>query len=437
MTVRRVMLVVTLVLLVLCAALAGMLAADWPYFRRVFAMTQLADAGEWPDTFYQPVARIDGGGAGAFFPAAAPGETTIDPAALEAAAQWAEAHNSVALLVLHRGRLQLERYWQGTDAGTPFSGRAMSRSLVGLVFGTAVADGRLALDDPASKYLDEWRGDPRGAITIRQLMQNVSGLAEIELESPLPAPGAGPLERAVALLRTAASRNTRLALGTDFGAAALSFPLEHEPGGRFAFSNANSQLLGLILERATGTDFERYVQQKLWAPLGAGVGEFYMDRRSGMPAVYCCFRATPRDWLRVGSLLASDGVFDGRPLLPRGWVEQMARSTSTVNPLYGLQVWSGRATRGRRGYVTGSQQGGVPHGEDFVAGDVVWMEGGGGRSIWAVPSQQLVIVRLGRASQTWDGSVLPNTILRGLRAPAPAAASASRPARPPLAAASM
>jgi CubicO group peptidase (beta-lactamase class C family) len=417
MTVRRVMLVVTIVLLVLCAALAGIVAADWPYLRRVLAVTRLSDGGEWPDAFYQPVARIDGGGRGAFFPAAAPGATTIDPAALQAAAQWAEANNTVALLVLHRGRVQLERYWQGASAEAPFSGRAMSRSLVGLAYGAAVADGRLALDDPASRFLDEWRGEPRGAITIRQLLQNVSGLEEIELDSPLPKAGAGPVDFALALVRTVASRNTRISLGTDFAAAALSFPLEHEPGSRFAFSNANSQLLGVILERATGSGFEQYVERKLWAPLGGGVGEFYMDRRNGMPAVYCCFRATPRDWLRVGSLLAHDGVFDGRQVLPRGWVRQMARSTSTVNPLYGLQVWSGRATRGRRGYVTGSLQGGVPHGEDFVTDDVVWMEGGGGRSIWAVPSQQLVIVRLGRASPTWDASVLPNTILRGLAAP--------------------
>ena len=424
MTFRRVMLVVTIVLLVLCAALAGIVAADWPYLQRVLAVTRLSDGGEWPDAFYQPVARIDGGGRGAFFPAAEAGATTIDPVALQAAAQWAEANNSVALLVLHRGRVQLERYWQGASAETPFSGRAMSRSLVGLAYGDAVADGRLSLDDPASKYLDEWRGEPRGAITIRQLLQNVSGLQEIELDSPLPRPGAGPIDFALALVRTAASRNTRLSLGTDFGAAALSFPLEHEPGTRFAFSNANSQLLGLILERATGTGFEQYVERHLWAPLGGGVGEFYLDRANGMPAVYCCFRATPRDWLRVGSLLANDGVFDGRQVLPRGWVREMARGTSTVNPLYGLQVWSGRATRGRRGYVTGSLQGGVPHGEDFVTDDVVWMEGGGGRSIWAVPSQQLVIVRLGRASPTWDASVLPNTILRGLPAASPAAAAA-------------
>jgi CubicO group peptidase (beta-lactamase class C family) len=66
-----------------------------------------------------------------------------------------------------------------------------------------------------------------------------------------------------------------------------------------------------------------------------------------------------------------------------------------------------------REYQQGSGQG-VRHSEDYAADDVIWLEGGGGRTIWAIPSQQLVIVRLGRASSDWDASMLPNLLLRGL-----------------------
>ncbi|MCU0758775.1 MAG: beta-lactamase family protein [Steroidobacteraceae bacterium] len=411
MTLRRVMLVVVVVLLVLCSALAGVVAADWPYLRRVIAVAGMADAGEWPDSFYTPVVRIDGGGGAPPFPR---GGDSIDPAALEAAARWAGEHGTVALLVLHRGRLVLERYWDGQAPDAPFSGRAMSRSLLGLAYGAAIERGLLALDDPAGKWLEEWRADPRGAITVRQLMQNVSGLEEAPLASPLPPAGAGALQRLVAIARTWADRNARLSLGNDFAGAALRFPLVHAPGTRFAHSNVNSQLLGLILERVTGMSYERWFAEVVWEPLGAGVGEFYMDRESGMPATYCCFRAVPRDWLRLGALLAGDGALDGRQVLPRGWVQRLASDTSNVNPRYGLQVWSGRAARGLREYQPGSGFG-VRHGEDFLADDAIWMEGGGGRSIWAFPSEALVIVRLGRGAPGWDGSVLPNTLLRGLR----------------------
>lgn len=415
MTFRRVMLVVTMVLLVLLAALAGTVAADWPYLRRVIAVTRMADAADWPGSFPVPMARIDGGGRGVTFPT---GGGTIDPAALEAAGRWAGEHATRALLVLHRGRLVLERYWDGQTADAPFPGQAMSRSLVGLAYGAAVDRGLLALDDPASKWLDEWRDDPRGTITIRQLLQNVSGLEEAAPALPLPLPGAGAFERAVSVVRIWADRHARFAFGNDSGATALSFELAHAPGTRFAQAGVNAQLLALILERATGMPFERWFAQVVWEPLGAGVGEFYMDRASGMPALHCCFRAAPRDWLRLGTLLAGDGAIDGRQVLPRGWVGQLATATSNVNPRHGLQVWSGRATRGLREYQPGSGFG-VRHGEDFLTDDVIWMEAGGG-SVWAFPAQQLVIVRLGRSAPGWDGSVLPNTLLRGLRSGAPA-----------------
>jgi CubicO group peptidase (beta-lactamase class C family) len=412
MFVRRILIVLALVLLVGLSGVVGIVAADWPFWQRMLRLAQLPDSGEWPESFYQPVSRIEGAGR-AFFPAAAPGATSIDPAALEAAERWAGEHESVALLVLHRGVMQLERYWQGMGPDQLFSGRAMSRSLIGLVYGFAVDEGRLDLEDPVERFLDEWRGEPRGRITIRQLMQNVSGLEEVPL-SALEAPqhASTPLRLAY-LARGFLGKNARLALGSDFASVALDFGLAYPPGTRFALSNANSQLLGLILERATGEPFERYVEQRLWRRVATGPGEFYMDRARGMPAVYCCFRASPRDFLRLGALLTSDGRAGDEQVLPPGWIQQM-RATSRANPLYGLQIWTGRAPAGVREYATGSGRG-VAHGEAYLTDDMIWMEGGGGRTIWAMPAEQLVIVRLGRASPGWDASVLPNTILRGLR----------------------
>lgn len=393
MLMRRMMLIVTAVLLVGVATAVGMVTADWGFWKRYLALPK--DPGEWPESFYEPRTSIDGPNL-PFFPATTAEAAGIDPAALTAAQQWAKANNSVALIILRRGQLVLEQYWQGMTANEGFSGRAMSRSLVGMVYGIAVADGKLALDDPAARYLPEWANDARGRITLRQLLQNVSGLEEVPLNQ------GGPF-----------SKNVRLSLGTNFASTARSFRLQHEPGGRFSVSNANAQVLGLILERATGRDYERYVEQRLWRPLGAGHAEFYMDRERGMPAVYCCFRATPRDFARLGELLVTDGLENGVQVLPRGWVAQM-RHTTGVNPLYGMQIWSGRAPAGIREYTPGSGQG-IHHGEAYATDDVVWMEGGGGRTVWAIPSRQLLIVRLGRGSKTWDASVLPNLIFRALR----------------------
>ena len=391
--VRRIMLVVTAVLLVSASGIVGTLTADWGFWKRYLNLP--SDPGEMPDSFYRPAESIDGPAA-AFFQAASAEEAGIDAAALESAAKYAEANNSVALIVLRHGKVVMERYWQGMTPAQSFSGRAMSRSLVGFAYGFAVTAGLVSLDDPVRKYLPEWADDRRGTITLRQMLQNVSGLEETQPDD-----------------RNPFGKATRLSLGTDFAQTALSFGLEHEIGGRFAWSNVNAQVLGIILERATGMRYARYIEQRLWRPLGAGHAEFYLDRDRGMPAVYCCFRALPRDFARLGQLLANDGALGMTQVLPRGWVAKL-RQTTGVNPLYGFQIWSGRAQPGIREYLTGSGAG-VRHGEAFATDDVVWMEGGGGRSVWAIPSRQLVIVRLGRATKTWDASVLPNTIYRGLK----------------------
>ena len=408
---RRFLLVLTAIALLLVSGAIGVGLADWPFLQRSWRLAALPDSGEWPDSFYQPMVRI-GGAAAADVPAADPATPTLEPAAREAAAAWAEANNSVALLVAHRGKLVLERYWQGMDANQLFSGRALSRSLSGMLTGFAVLNGKLSLDDRLDKYLTEWSGDPRGAITMRQLLQNISGLEEVPLNAVAAPPGAGVTDRWLISARNYLGKNARLSLGRNFAHTALSFGPAHEAGFRFAFSNANAQLAGVILERALEGDYERLVEKLLWAPLAAGPAEFYMDRVNGMPAVYCCMRASARGFLRLGMLLANDGVIDGMRILPKGWVAEMARG-SQANPLYGLQIWAGKARAGVREYQPGSGQG-VRHDEDYAADDVIWMEGGGGRTVWAIPSQQLVIVRLGRASKGWDASRLPNLLLRGL-----------------------
>lgn len=408
---RRFLLVLTVLALVVVSGAIGVGLADWPFLQRSWRLAALPDSGEWPDSFYQPVVRI-GGPAAAVVPPADPATPSIEPAALAAAAAWAEANNSVALLVTHREKLVLERYWQGMKPDQLFSGRAMSRSLSGMLTGFAVLNGKLSLDDRLERYLTEWAREPRGAITLRQLLQNVSGLEEVPLNAVAPPAGAGFVDRWLAGTRNYFGKNARLSLGSDFAHTALSFRVAHEAGFRFALSNANAQLAGVILERALEDDYERLIDKLLWTPLAAGPAEFYMDRVNGMPAVYCCMRATARGFLRLGMLLANDGVIEGARILPKGWVAEMARG-SQANPLYGLQIWAGKARAGVREYQQGSGQG-VRHGEDYAADDVIWMEGGGGRTVWAIPSQQLVIVRLGRASKDWDASVLPNLLLRSL-----------------------
>ncbi|MCC5861161.1 MAG: serine hydrolase [Gammaproteobacteria bacterium] len=370
---------------------------DWRFWYRWHTLPQ--DAGEWPDSFYQPAITIPGD-AKPFFPSADPDQLTIASTALEAAADWAEEHNAAALLILHKGVVQLERYWQDIGPDTPFTGRAMTRSLIPVVIAMAIEDGHIAsVDDPVGRYIPEWSDDPRGGITIRQLMHNVSGLENPALEGDAD-PG---------------NKNNRLSLGSNMRRAALRFELEHEPGEFFQLSNANAQLLGVLLESATGENYQDYLNRRLWAPLGAGPAIFYMDRPNGMPATYCCFRATPRDWLRVGAALSRDGMTaSGQRLWAAGWVAEMT-TPSAVNPNYGYQIWTGNPPGTLRPYVQGGSFG-VRHGPPIDADAVYFLEGGGHRMLYVLPEQELVILRLGYFHPDWQTSTLPNLVLAGIEA---------------------
>jgi CubicO group peptidase (beta-lactamase class C family) len=179
-------------------------------------------------------------------------------------------------------------------------------------------------------------------------------------------------------------------LGNDFAYTALRFQLEHEPGGFHHESPANAQLAALIIERATGQPYERFVDQRLWRAIGGGRAELTLDRSAGMPAAHCSWRATAPDMLHVVNLLVTDGVYEGHAVLPAGWVSEMAQP-SRVNSDGGLQLK--RITIG-----------GVP----ALSGD-----DDDGNAFWVFPGRQLVIVSIVNAEGA-NSLELPALLLRVL-----------------------
>jgi len=160
-----------------------------------------------------------------------------------------------------------------------------------------------------------------------------------------------------------------------------------------------------VIERATGKSVQALLSERVWKPIGAADAAFQLDRPGGVARVMCCMRATPRDWARVGLLLAQDGKWDGKQVLPAGWVKTMA-TPSTNNPNFGLGLWLGSPYDGKRERLWG------PQSEPFLAEDVRFMQGGGYRTVYIVPSRQLVILRHGKEVPDWDNAALVNVVLR-------------------------
>ena len=257
---------------------------------------------------------------------------SIDRGALEAALEAAFTEDTPgvsmdtrAMLVLHDGRLVAERYAPGFGPESRFLAWSASKSITSALIGTLVTDGVLELDSPAP--IAAWRapGDPRGAITLRQLLTMTDGLAFVE--HPY-APGN--------------DSTNMLFKEPDMAAYAAAMPLAHEPGAHWSYSSGTTNLLSQILFDAAGGSLpalQAYVWRRFFEPAGMYGAVFEVDV-SGAQVGSSYFYGTARDWARFGLLFLNGGAIGGRQLLSPGYVE-FATSPIDQAPkgMYGGQFW--------------------------------------------------------------------------------------------------
>lgn len=293
-----------------------------------------------------------------------------------------EAGETRALVVFSGGRIVAERYGEGYGKDTRLVGWSMSKTITAVMIGQLVSDGRLRLDDPAPVPAWQRPGDPRGGITIRQLLQMRSGLRHTEAGDPVYESG----EVRMLFLE-----------GRDNMAAwAEAQPLEAEPGRKFEYSSASTVILSDIATRALtpSTDpairqhaVADYLRTRLFEPAGmkGAVAEF---DAAGTMIGSSLIHATARDWGRFGEFLRNGGAARGVQLVPSGWVDFMT-SPSPRNPGYGAQTWLNRPQPdGRESLFPGR----APKSLFAALGHL-------GQYVIVSPEQKLTVVRLGKSTE--------------------------------------
>jgi CubicO group peptidase (beta-lactamase class C family) len=204
------------------------------------------------------------------------------------------------------------------------------------------------------------------------------------------------------------SAAARQLFGTDVLAAVMAEPLAGESGHSYAEQRADSQLLSLVLERATGQRYAAYLSQALWRRIGAADAWLYLDRPAGAAHAECCMLARQGDWIRVGELLLGDGNYRGYEVIRPGWVKAM-RLPAPGNTDYGTAVRLSAPAGGGKA--------------PYMANDTYAVDGGGGDFLWIIPSLHLAVLRTARlAHGDFDESRIPNLIVSGTRDFVPAAA---------------
>lgn len=302
-----------------------------------------------------------------------------------------------AVVVIHKGQLVGSAYGADYNHDTPLLGWSMTKTVTAALIGILVKDGKLSL---AQSGFWNTPQDPRQAITLTQLMSMSSGLEYNE--------GYGDVSDVTRMLY----------LEPDMASYTASKPLVHAPGSHWNYSSGTTVVLSRILQRAaagTGSATDANVlaiaHDRLFTPLGMRSAVLEADARGTLVGSSYMY-ASAHDWARFGQFLLQDGVWNGQRLLPEGYVSQMQQLAPASGGQYGQgQLW-------RWGPSGASSAGGNPDAPFHLPADTYWMEGHDGQSITIIPSQQLVVVRLGLtpASLHYQPQALVAAIIKALPA---------------------
>ena len=245
------------------------------------------------------------------------------------------AGTTQAFVLMRDGRILAERYGEDIDPETKLLSRSIGKTVTATLIGLMVSDGRLALESPAPIPAWSQPGDPRGAITLRNLLQMTSGLEHIEDSEPLYTADS------VRMLFTEGAR--------DMATYAEAKPIAHPPGSHFTYSTADTMILSDLMTRMlTNSDqpdrrrsaMEEFIRGRLMTPAGLSSLTPEYDARGTMIGG-AMMHMTARDYVRFGELLRNQGRVNGHQLLSARWVAFMT-TPSDRNPAYGGHLWLNR-----------------------------------------------------------------------------------------------
>ncbi len=281
-----------------------------------------------------------------------------------------------AVVVMKSGRVIAERYADGIGPETPLLGYSMTKSVVSALIGVLVRQGKLKLDGPAPVAAWKDSRDPRHAITVDQLLRHTAGLA---LGSSLEASLGSAFEPV----------NRMKFVETDMAAYAETIPLKTAPGTVWNYHDGNILILSHLIRDAAGGTPDgalRFARRELFAPLGMHHVVLQLDG-SGTIEGSSEMLASARDWARFGQLYLNDGLAGGRRILPEGWVNYSATATPNAWVGIGAGFWTNQGDSfGANIRITH----GWPRDAFFAKGTI-------GQYTIVIPSEKLVIVRLGRS----------------------------------------
>lgn len=264
---------------------------------------------------------------------------------------------TVAFLVIKNDSLWHESYYDGFDKDGKSNSFSMAKSVVSAALGRAIMEGKInSINQTIKDFFPEISGPFSARLTVGDLSSMSSGLNWDEsYYSPF-------------------SVTTRAYFDDDLSSLMLGIQVVDEPGQSYKYLSGATQLLAMVIEKATGDKLADYVSKSFWQPMGAENDALWqVDRPDGIEKAYCCIASNARDFARFGKLYKQKGNWNGQQLLDTTFVELSIKPKFKESPEYGYGWWL----------------------SDYLNKNIFYMRGHLGQYVIVIPEDELIIVRLG------------------------------------------
>ena len=265
---------------------------------------------------------------------------------------------TVAFLVIKNDSIWHESYFDGYTNTSKSNSFSIAKSIVSAALGKAIMEGKIkSLDQKVTDFFPKLKGNFAKEVTIGDLSSMASGLSwDEKYYSPF-------------------SIVTRAYFDDNLKELILGLSIKDKPGQQFRYLSGATQLLAMCIEKATGEYLSNYVSKHFWKPMGAENDALWQldEADFGIEKAYCCIASTARDFARFGKLYKQNGVWNGKQILARSFVEKSLQPRFSDSPEYGYGWWLHRIN-GKR---------------------VFYMRGHLGQFVIVLPEDDVIIVRLG------------------------------------------
>jgi CubicO group peptidase (beta-lactamase class C family) len=255
--------------------------------------------------------------------------------------EYVQTQCVTGLLIIKNSQIVFEEYYRGRNARDHFGSASVSKSILALLIGLAIADGKLTLQTRVVDVLNDFDKSAFGQSTIEDLLRMVSGVELVTSYDYGRMAGDNQATDPIQSPRTDIEEYLR-------NKRALAAP----PGQMFNYNGAISGLLGVILTKATGQSATKYLEQRVWQSIGTEKNAYWIKNYRGQEGVQGHFDATLRDYGRLALLLLNRGKVGSSQVVPESWVEQMTalrkdKPQPKTPPFYGFHIWIPQAAMGR------------------------------------------------------------------------------------------